>query len=416
MQSINRVRSFVAVLVPLLLLSWLPASADDAEPDRVTLSGFGTLGLVRSSEDSADYVAGQFRPTGAGYSDTWSHKPDSRLGAQLSFTLTDRWSGIVQAVVEQRHDDRYEPVVEWANLRYAFTPDFSVSIGRVVIPTFMTADTRKVGYANPWVRPPPELYSLSPMTSSDGVELRFRKRIGSWTHTTDVTVGGGHTHVAPGVKVDVTSQYGIYQTAETGAWTLRAAFLTGDLRIRSLDPLFDAFRAFGPAGEDIADRYAVDGKAGRIWTVGASYQPFDWFLMAEVGKVDTKSALGASTAGYLTAGRRFGAITPYFTYARTSRDDAPTTPGLDPSSLPPNLAPVAAQLNAQLNGILATMPEQATLSAGVRWDFRSNMAFKFQYDHIDVDDGSNGMFTNLQPGHRQGGSADIISISLDFVF
>lgn len=414
MQYTIRARMLVASLI--LLLPGLPVSAADAEPDRVTLSGFGTLGLVRSSEDSADYVAGQFRPVGAGYTDTWSHKPDSRLGAQLSFTLTDHWSGIVQAIVEQRHDDGYEPVLEWANLRYAFTPDFSMSVGRVVLPTFMVADTRKVGYANPWVRPPPELYSLSPMTSSDGIELRLRNRIGAWTHTTDLTAGAGQVDVGPGVKVDVRSQFGIYQTAENGAWTLRASFLSGDLRIASLYPLFDAFRMFGPAGDAIADRYAVDGKPARIWTVGASYQPFDWFIMAEVGKVDTRSILGASTAGYLTAGRRFGTITPYFTYARAYRNDATTTPGLDPSSLPPGLAPVAVQLNAQLNRILATAPEQSTLSAGVRWDFRADMAFKFQFDHIDVDEGSNGMFTNLQPGFSPGGSADIVSVSLDFVF
>ncbi|MCA1798320.1 MAG: hypothetical protein LC632_02375 [Xanthomonadaceae bacterium] len=412
----NTIRAGMLAAVLAMLLPSMQVSAADGEPGRVKLSGFGTLGFVGSSEDSADYVAGQFRPTGAGYTNTWSHEVDSRLGAQLTVAFSDRWTGIVQAMVEQRYDDSYEPVIEWANLRYALTPDFSVSVGRVVLPTFMVADTRKVSYANPWVRPPPELYSLSPMTSSDGVELRYRTRTGSWTHTTDVTVGQGYTHISPGVTVEAGSQFGVYQTAEAGAWKLRASYLSGELRLAALDPLFDAFRMFGPAGADIAERFAMDGDRGRIWTVGASYEPLDWFVMAEIGKVDTQSVIGASTAGYISAGRRFGAITPYATYARIYRNGPTTTPGLDLSSLPPDLAAVGAQLNAGLNAFMATTAEQSTLSAGVRWDFRSNMAFKFQYDYIEVADGSNGMFTNLQPDHLRGECADIISISLDFVF
>lgn len=414
MQNTIRARMLASVLV--MLWSGAPVGAATAEPGRITLSGFGTLGIVRSSEDSADYAAGQFRPTGAGFTDTWSPAVDSRLGGQLTVALTDRWTGLVQVVVEQRYDGRYDPVAEWANLRYALTPGLSVGVGRVVLPTFLVADTRKVSYANPWIRPPPELYSLSPMTSNDGIELRYRTRAGAWTHTTDVTAGRGHAHVAPGATVDVRSQFGIYQTAEAGAWTLRASYLSAELRVAALDPIFDAFRMFGPAGDDIADRFAIDGKRASIWSIGASFEPLDWFIRAEVGRRDTKSVIGASTAGYISAGRRFRAATPYVTYARIYRNGPTTTPGLDISSLPPDLAVSGAQLNASLNALMARTAEQSTVSVGVRWDFRPGMAFKFQYDHIDLADGSIGMFTNFQTGFRPGGTANVIAVSLDFVF
>jgi len=64
--------------------------------------------------------------------------------------------------------------VEWANLIYALSPDASVRIGRIVLPTFMVADSRKVGYANPWVRPPVEVYGLVPITQSDGLDASYR--------------------------------------------------------------------------------------------------------------------------------------------------------------------------------------------------------------------------------------------------
>lgn len=385
----------------------------------VALGGFGTLGLVYSSEDQADYVAGQFRPSGAGHSDTLSYKVDSRLGAQLDAALTDRWSVVVQVILEQRHDNSYKPTVEWANVRYAPHPDFSVRVGRIVLPTFLVADTRKVGYANPWIRPPPELYALSPLTSSDGAELSLRLRAGPWTHTTEVTYGRLKDDAPDDLTIEARALAGVFQTAEVGALTLRASYVRGEVELDAseIDTLFEAFRTFGPAGEEIADRYSIDGKLVTAWAIGASYQPYDWFVMAEMGKLDTRSFSGVRSARYISAGRRFASITPYVTYARTRRDDETSTSGLDTTSLPPQQAPFAAALNAGLNRLLVgSTPQQTTLSAGLRWDFKPRWAFKLQFDHVDVTPGSPGMFSNLQPGHEPGGNANLIGVSLDFVF
>jgi hypothetical protein len=382
----------------------------------VALGGFGTLGLVYSSEDQADYVAGQFRPSGAGHSDTLSYKVDSRLGAQLDAALTDRWSAVVQVILEQRHDNSYKPTVEWANVRYALHPDFSVRIGRIVLPTFIVADTRKVGYANPWIRPPPELYALSPLTSSDGAELSLRLRAGPWTHTTEVTYGRLKVDAPDDVTVEARALAGVFQTAEVGALTLRASHVRGEVELDTFNPLFEAFRSFGPAGEEIANRYSIDGNLVTVWAIGVSYQPYHWFVMAEMGKLDTRSLVGVRSARYVSVGRRFASITPYVTYARTRRDDETSTPGLDTASLPPEQAPFAAALNEQLNFILGSTPQQTTLSAGLRWDFKPRWAFKLQFDHVDITPESPGMFSKLQPDHEPGGNANLIGVSLDFVF
>jgi len=124
--------------------------------DLFLLSGFGTLGVVHSSEDRADFVTtGIFQPDGAGHTHAWSPHVDSRLGLQLRAALTDRLSGTVQLVAESAYNNswegrinrRYVPSLEWANLKYQITPDFDVRVGRFALPTFLHSDYRKVGYA-----------------------------------------------------------------------------------------------------------------------------------------------------------------------------------------------------------------------------------------------------------------------------
>jgi hypothetical protein len=90
--------------------------------------------------------------------------------------------------------------------------------------------------------------------------------------------------------------------------------------------------------------------------------------------------------------------------------------GLNVSALPPNLAGTAAALNAGLNQILVARPVQRTLAAGVRWDFAKNFDLKLQYDHTRLGPGSPGTLINLQPGFRPGGTVNLFSAVVDFVF
>src|SRR4051812_42480980 len=53
----------------------------------------------------------------------------------------------------------------------------------------MVTDSRRVGYANPWVRPPVEVYSLVPVTYSDGVDGAWRTGVGPATNTVQATFG-----------------------------------------------------------------------------------------------------------------------------------------------------------------------------------------------------------------------------------
>src|SRR5690606_27859541 len=145
--------------LPLALLLAVPfaAVAQDSE-SMFSFSGFGTVGVVHNSEDHADFAT-DFGPDGAGYSDSWSANPDSRLGFQVDAQFSERFSAVVQALSEYDYNGSHSPRVTLAHVKYAFTPALSLRLGRIASPTFMLSDYRKVGYAMPWLRPPVEVYN-----------------------------------------------------------------------------------------------------------------------------------------------------------------------------------------------------------------------------------------------------------------
>jgi len=172
----------------------MPANAAETPtPPSLTFNGYSTLGLVHSSEDQADFLGGLILARGAGHSSAWSAGVDSRLAAQLNATLTSKLSAVVQLIAEQQADGTFSPQLEWANLSYQLTPHAVVRVGRTVLPTFMIADYRNVGYANPWVRPPVEVYGMNPLTSSDGVDASYDFGIHGSTATLQANYGQSDT-------------------------------------------------------------------------------------------------------------------------------------------------------------------------------------------------------------------------------
>jgi opacity protein-like surface antigen len=392
-------------------------SADDSDASIFSLSSFGTVGIVHSNEKKADYTSSVFKPNGAGHSRNWSADVDSLIGAQLTATFTPRLSAVVQVISEQRYDNSYTPYVEWANIKYQFTPDFSLRIGRTVLPTFLLSDTRKVGYTTPWVRPPMEVYSLVPITSGDGMDLSYRAHFGELTNTLQGNYGQKDSRLTGSSgKAKAREAWGISDTIEYGALTTRISYQQAYLTVESLNPLFDDFRHFGAEGNAIADRYDSKGAPMDFFGIGAVYDPGKWFIMSEWGRFDSHSVLGKRSAWYVSGGYRIDAFTPFITFARATTDSETSSSGLTASTLPPAQAGVAAALNGALNSVLESTAGQRTVSVGVRWDFIKNMDIKLQYDHSRLGSNATSPLINVQPGFKPGGSFNIFSLATDFVF
>lgn len=407
-----------------VLLTLLPALVHAQEPEerpertypRILFNGFGAFGLVHSTEEQADFQPNALQPDGPGFTDDVSFELDSRLAAQLTVELAPRLRAIVQVIAEERWDDNYGPTVEWANVAYGITPDFTVRAGRTALPAFMLSDFRKVGYAVPWVRPPVEMYSLVPVFNLDGVDATYRARLGEWTNTFNVSYGRAKSTFPSRTAEVETDALGVFNTLERGSLLLRFGIARGDLHMESVGEFFDLFRAFGPDGIAIADQYDANEKAMLYGALGASYDPGPWFVTAELGRIEVDAFVGNRNAWYVGGGARLGPLTPYALYSGTVATSETSAEGLDVSGLPPEQAQMAAGLNAGLNEMLAGKPQQHTGSIGVRWDFMRNVAFKVQIDRIDILEGSHGTFTNLQPGYEPGRAVWLFNAGTAFVF
>lgn len=378
-------------------------------------SGFGTLGAVHARTRVADYTSTVMHATGAGRSAPWSMEVDSRLGTQLDVSH-GRWSGVLQLVSEQDLEGGYRPRVEWANVKYQASPDLAIRLGRIALPVFLAADYRKVGYTLPWVRPPVEVYGSLPISSSDGIDATWRWSSGATRHATQVFWGHTNTFLYEDRRLHARAIAGLSHSIERGYLSARLSALTGHLTTGVGSEVFDALRAFGPSGQAIAARYAIEDKRVSMVSMGASYDPGAWFLSAEIGRAHTDSLLGRTTSLYAGGGYRFGDLTPYAGYAKVRAHGATSDPGLPLAGLPPRVQPAAAAVNLALNIYLATVPQQSTVSAGLRWDAASNIALKAQYDRATPGMGSRGTLINPSREFRPDRTVHVASVALDFVF
>lgn len=408
-----------ALAATVMMLSCSAALAGEVADDALAswnLSGFGTLAAVHSNNDQADFTANALSPGAAGYSRAWSAHVDSRLGAQLDVRFDSRWSAVLQLVAERGLRDGYSPVVEWANLQYQATPDLSLRVGRIALPLFLSGDYRKIGYALPWVRPPVESYGAIPLSSSDGVDISYRWQGGGMHHVTQVFFGRTDIPATPGARARAHGLTGLSNTATSGALTLRASLLRTHLSVDIARDLFGGLRGFGAPGGALADRYELEHKRAFVAAAGFAYDPGNWFAMGEIGRMDADSYLGDKTVAYLSAGYRHRDLTPYLVYSSSHANMATRVAGLDLDGVPARQAVAGAMLNAGLNQLLAAIPRQHTVSAGVRWDLQPGYALKLQYDRITPHLGSTGTFINVQPGFRSGQLIGVLSAALDVVF
>ncbi|WEF35090.1 hypothetical protein [Pseudoduganella chitinolytica] len=391
------------------------AVASDLAGPRWTFGGFGTVGAVHSSEKNADYAATPLSPGQAGYSRDWAFDVDSRLGAQLAVQVDKRWSGVIQVITERTVTAGFQPHLEWANVKYQATPDLSIRVGRIAAPMFLAADYRKASFALPWVRPPVELYSTMPITNSDGVDAAYRWHTGTVRHTTQAFLGT--TRIKLAREYTARARHGgLNHTAVLGALTLGLSVSQARLEIPGTDELFDVLDRFGPQGQALSARYDLRSTRTNVFGAGFNYDPGNWFVQGEIGRVNTRSMLGDQTGAYVSAGYRYGALTPFVTLSNVRANMATNIEGIATAGLPPAAAALAAQANDILNGFLREVPDQGGVSLGLRWDVAPNYAVKLQFDAAKPRNGSVGSLVNVQPGFRSDRAFHVFSASVDFVF
>jgi len=356
------------------------AEAADADLPKFTFDGFGSLGASHSSMKSGDYVLDSSIPKGSALSEEWSFGNDTRIAVHLAADLTSKVSAVLQVVSEYHTPNTYEPEVEWANVKYAFTPDAYIRIGRIALPTFLNSDNRDVGYTYVWVHPPLELYRQLPISHSDGVDAMYRFQIGNAVNTVKAILYGENTLERENSTSTSKDMWGIFDTTEYGSTTAHIGYQE---RLAASENNQTGITGPWIRNSDLS--------------VGVQYDPGDWFAISEW--IQRKSTTKI-TAMYISGGYRVNKFTPYMTYSQNSAGSF--LPGFPPPSA---------------NSIRLANRSQSAVSLGVRWDFMKNTDFKFQYDLVKLSDSSNGFLANVPAGVTlYGAKFHVVTAVVDFIF
>lgn len=333
---------------------------------------YGTLGATHASLNSADYALDAPMPYGSGRSGYLAPNDNSLIAAHVNATFSPDLTAIFQVISEYNSNGNYRPEVEWANVKYAFTPDFYIKAGRFALPTFMDSDNHDVGYSFVWVHTPVELYQQMPITSVDGVNAVYRFPLGETVNTVKLIAGQNTSETSLGI-INSRNMRGVFDNLDYGQTTFHLGYQQRSTSTQS-----------ELAGLNTGWVEASDLSAG------ISYDPGSWFFKSEWLQDRTQYKTNAM---YASAGYRMHQFTPYLTHSQSSA--------------------AAAYGNSSPYLNMA----QKTNSAGVRWDFMKNFDLKVQYDHIKLGDNSNGYLVNVPDNAVLSGKTfHVISAVVDFVF
>jgi hypothetical protein len=340
--------------------------------------GFGTLGVLNSSESSGDYVLDSFVPTGAGRSDTWNTNNYSKIAGQLNAQFTPKASAQIQVISAYHAAGSFQPEVEWLNFKYAFNSDASVRIGRIELPTFLDSGNHDVGYSYVWAHLPTEIYHVLSIPNSDGIDASYRIQLGEGRHSFKALLGQNVSD-RPSRTTTSKGMWGIFDKIEYDQTTLNISYQKRNSS--SLNELSGTSGAWYES-DDIS--------------LGVNYDPGDWFFISEWIQSQTRYK---NDAMYFSAGYRIKKFTPYFVHSQNSAGS------------------YLAWSTQNASTVSRAIRSQRTESIGFRWDFMKNYDFKFQYDHVTLSDNSNGFLINVPTNvSLHGATFHAVSATLDFLF
>lgn len=359
------------------LLSGHSAHADDD----ITFKGggFGTLGAARTNSKVT-----QFRNEPTQWSGADNHIDlglDSRLGVQGTVTYKSDFSITAQVLGIRREDEDFELDFEWLYAQYTGVPGLNLKAGRVALPAFLVSDSRRVGYAVPWMRVPPLAYSMLSLSTVDGVQAAYSHSFGPVVGTVQFTHGRGQSNLAlygqfpPGggfhrqyIPVKQDNVNSLNGTLEWGDWSARIGQVTSEDSGTINVPTFFNVTSDIPSFKD------------KFTGVGLQYDNGKAVVTTEYLKRKTKPTnTSDASAWYVGGGYRFGEVMPYVLVSQYKPKTEEATKGT---------------------------------AIGVRYDFAKNVAFKAEFARYEQ---GGFVFLDSAPPVADA-KVNVVSVALDFVF
>ena len=292
---------------------------------------------------------------------------------QATFDISDRTQAVLQLMMRGEYD--WEVEAEWAYLSHRFENGVKLRGGKLRVPLYMYSDYLDVGYAQPFARPPEEVYGAVPFSSYTGGGVSYDVDLDDSTLT--MQMFGGESKVKS-TGTDVSNLIGANVNWTDETWTLRAVY--GQAKFDgSVTSEVDVELAPGVITQaDYTVLQLVDD-TGSFKGVGASYDNGEVIAITEWTRIEVDAAYPDTDSGYLTLGYRIKEFTPYVTVAYMKTQD-------NDERLPLSQA-AAIQM-------IAFNAERMAYSLGLRWDAIDNVAVKFDITYADDFGDTSGGFLN----------------------
>lgn len=408
----NKAKLINTIIVHGMLLYSIQAVALDAY-----FSGFGTVGISCFSNNDADYRRDDV-PVGPGRTQPCSAELDSKLGVQGDFQFSDTLGSTFQVTAIHNSDDDFMPQLTLANLRWQYSDNWRFRIGRMQNPNFIYSEYRNVNYAQPWARPPGEVYNMLPTFLHDGVEVLYRSHYGDWEIEYQAGLAQSDfdfpiSNTSDSLEVSIQTAY-LNFSAENGPWLFKVSIAPGraDATSPNVESLLAALRgAATPEASALANEIEIKDKRYTLYSLGFRYDDGKWLFDGEFLTRPTKGFVQQPITAYLSAGRRLGPWTPYAVIARLDgcQDDAYNT------------LPAGDPLYNNVEALLSSTHDLArtTLAVGVARELNDQATLKIQADFIRPDNNSWADYINHHEtdyDFSSPGTDTLLSISVDFVF
>lgn len=390
-----KIKKLLCKIIFLLLTS-------SAYSSEFEIKTFGTLGTVYNDNSNYIYRKDIFQKDGS--SDDLSYKTDTLIGLQTTLKINEKFSLLLQGIVNNNYNDEVKAKIDWGYLKYDSGENIIVKIGRIRTPYYKNSDNLNVGYSNLMIRESIEVYGQVPFSSYNGIEVIYSNIIDKYFYTLqanygkeELTVPIHSLHQEANVEID--NLYAMNLTFGTTALQARFTYLNADITASSasLEQLFGGLRASGL--NELADRYEFKDKNSEYMGVGLFLDYNNILFSTEYGRRRISSFFANIHGYYATLGYSFDKFIPFVTYAKSKMD----VPTYDANT---GVAALDALLRAQN---LA----QSSKTVGVKYYINENFDLKFQYEHVvpKGDFGSYHLSTLQKPQEL-----NVFSFALDFIF
>lgn len=365
-----------------------PAFADND----LNINGFLSVGASMLDDDKASI---------ANSDNQGGFKNDTVLGLQVSKQINDSTTATGQLV--SRGSDDYSTEAAWAFVSYAATDDIDIRMGRLRIPFFQYSDFLEVGYAYNWVRPPEEVYRL-PFSSVDGIDLNHRFGFGPLEGNIQVYYGRfqgifkytSSTGADEEYNIDYRNFTGIALSTQYGNFGSRLSYHQAETILELNDPNASIARAAIAAAAvaqalndpGAAKDFSFTGQTSQFFEAALTYDNGDISAVAEWTALEQGNSLFLDDQGWLvSAAKRMDDLTFHLTYSTQKSEYDSGNEGKIQKALP-------------------LMLEESSTTLGLRYDYDSGTALKFEIQNNDEKTINNA----------DGDSVTLYSVAVDIVF